>query len=57
MGVQPPTDMERLHDIIRNLQRDNRHLKAEVQQLKCMCPVSNIRPGKFKSDYCGVNTA
>ena len=57
MGVQPPTDMERLHDIIRNLQRDNRHLKAEVQQLKCMCPLSNIRPGKFKSDYCGVNTA
>ena len=47
------TEMERLHDIIRNLERENRHLRAKVQQLR----YALSRQVSFKSNYCGVDTA
>jgi len=45
--------MERLHDIIRNLHRENRHLRAKVLQLK----YALSRQVNFKSNHCGVDTA
>ena len=56
MGIQPPTDMERLHNVIRNLRRENTHLKAEVHQLKRALSLISGQVS-FKSDYCGVDTA
>ena len=55
-GVQPPTDTERLHNVIRNLRRENTHLKAEVHQLKRALSLISGQVS-FKSDYCGVDTA